>query len=55
MFFQDENRGSTSETKMYYIPIEQLGSETSFTPIKLPVRFFADPRENIEAALRPVP
>lgn len=54
LFFQDENRGSTSETKMYYILIEQLGSETPFTPIKLPVRFFSDPRENIEAALRPV-
>jgi len=52
-FFQDLSLGSDSETKMYYIPIDQLGSETTFTPFKLPVRFFPDPRENIEVALRP--
>jgi serine/threonine protein kinase len=54
VFFQDETRGFDSETKMYYISVEQLDSETTFTPIKLPVRFFPDPRENIEVALRPV-
>jgi len=53
IFFQDESLGSDSETQMYYIPIDQLGSETTFTPIKLPVRFFPNPRENIEVALRP--
>jgi len=52
IFFQDESLGANSETQMYYIPIEQLGSETAFTPIKLGVHFFL-PRENIEAALRP--
>jgi hypothetical protein len=54
LFFQDESLGANSETQMYYIPIDQLGSETAFTPIKLGVHFFL-PRENIEAALRPVP
>jgi len=53
VFFQDVSLGADSETKMYYIPIDQLGSETTFTPFKLPVRFFPDPRENIEVALRP--
>lgn len=53
IFFQDEGLGSDSETQMYYIPIDQLGSETTFTPIKLPVSFFPNPRENIEAALHP--
>jgi len=47
------NQGADSETQMYYIPVEQLGSETTFAPIKLPLRFFPDPRENIEVALRP--
>jgi hypothetical protein len=37
---------------MYYIPVDQLGNATTFTPIKLGVHFFL-PRENIEAALRP--
>jgi hypothetical protein len=55
VFFQDLSLGSDSETKMYYIPIDQLGSGTTFVPIKLPVRFFPDPREkNIEVALRPI-
>jgi len=53
LFFQDENRGADSETKMYYIPVDQLDSDITFTPIKLPVRFFPDPRANIEVALRP--
>jgi len=53
LFFQDVNQGADSETQMYYIPIDQLGTETTFTPIKLPLRFFPDPRENLEIALRP--
>ena len=53
VFFQDESLGSDSETKMYYISVDQLNSDTLFTPIKLPVRFFPNPRENIEVALHP--
>ena len=53
LFFQDENRGADSETQMYYILVDQLGTGTTLTPIKLPVRFFPNPRANIEAALRP--
>jgi serine/threonine protein kinase len=53
LFFQDVNRGSDSETQMYYIPVDQLGTKTTFTPIKLPLHFFPDPRENLEVALRP--
>ena len=52
VFFQDVNRGSDSETQMYYIPIDQIG-KTTFTPIKLPLLFFPNPRENLEVALRP--
>ena len=52
VFFQDENRGADSETQMYYLPVDQIGS-TTFTPVKLPLRFFPNPRENIEVALRP--
>jgi hypothetical protein len=55
LFFQDVNQGADSETQMYYIPIDQLGAETTFDPIKLPLHFFSDPRENLEVALRSVP
>jgi dipeptidyl aminopeptidase/acylaminoacyl peptidase len=53
IFFQDVNLGSNSETQMYYIPIDQLDTGTTFTPIKLKLHFFPDPRENLEVALRP--
>jgi len=55
LFFQDVKQGSDSETQMYYIPIDQFGSGTTFTPIKLPLHFFPNPRENLEVALHPVP
>jgi hypothetical protein len=53
LFFQNVNLGADSETQMYYIPVDQLGKGAVFTPIKLPLHFFPDPRENLEAALRP--
>jgi hypothetical protein len=53
--FQDVNRGADSETQLYYIPVDQIGSNTTFKPIKLPVRFFPNSRENIEIALHVVP
>ena len=52
LFFQDEGRGADSETQMYYIPLDQIGT-TTFTPVRLPLRFFPNPRENIEVALHP--
>jgi Tol biopolymer transport system component len=52
LFFQDESRGSDSETQLYYLALDQIGA--SATPIKLPVRFFPKPRENLQAALHPV-
>jgi len=50
-FFQDESFGSGGQTLMYYIPVDQIGTGTTFTPIKLPVRFFPNPRENFQVAL----
>jgi serine/threonine protein kinase len=52
-FFQDEASGSESQIQMYYIPVDRLGTGAAFTPIKLPVRFFPNPRENIQVALHP--
>ena len=49
----DERRGADSQTQLYYIPVDQIGSGTTFTAIKLPLRFFPDAREDIEVALRP--
>lgn len=53
LIFQDERRGADSETQLYYIPIDQIGSGTTFMPIRLPLRFFPDPRGKIEFAPRP--
>jgi hypothetical protein len=52
LVFQDVRRGAESETQLYYIPVEQIGTDAEFTPIKLPLRFFPDLRENIQLALR---
>jgi hypothetical protein len=52
--FQDLRLGDRSKMELYYIPLEQIGSAETFTPVKLPVRFFPDLRENIQLALRPV-
>lgn len=54
-FFQNEALGPSGETNMYYIPLDQLGTDAAFTPIRLPVNFFPNPRETIEAALHPAP
>ena len=51
--FQDVRRGADSVTQLYYIPIDQIDTETTFTPIRLPIQFFSDLREDVELALRP--
>jgi serine/threonine protein kinase len=53
LVFQDENLGAESVTQFYYIPIEEIGTGATFVPIKLPLQFFPDLRENIQLALRP--
>jgi Tol biopolymer transport system component len=52
LVFQDERRGADSESQLYYIPMDQIDSGATFTPIKLPLHFFPDLRENIQLALR---
>ena len=51
--FQDVRRGADSVTQLYYIPMDQLDTGETFTPIKLPIQFFPDQSEDIELALRP--
>lgn len=51
--FQDVRQGAESETMLYYLPIEQLNSEGTLKPIKLPPLFFPNAREEIMPALRP--
>jgi dipeptidyl aminopeptidase/acylaminoacyl peptidase len=53
LVFQDERLGANSETKLYYIPLDQIGTGTAFTPFRLPLYLFPDAREDIEVALRP--
>jgi len=51
--FQDINQGPEGVSKLYYIPIDQIGSE--ITPLRLPFGFFPNKTENILIALRPPP
>jgi len=51
--FQDVRRGADSETQLYYVPMGLLGKGEKITPVKLPLHFFPDLRENIQLALRP--
>lgn len=51
--FQDVRRGADSFTQLYYIPIEQIDSGTTFSPLRLSTQFFRNQSENIELALRP--
>ena len=53
LVFQDVRSGADSETQLYYIPVDQIDSGTTFIPIKLPLHFFRDLRENVLLALRP--
>jgi hypothetical protein len=50
--FQDIDKGADSRTELYYIPLTERGN---ITPIRLPLGFFTDLRENILFALRPAP
>ncbi len=51
--FQDVRAGAESETTLYYLPIDQIGTGKTFVPIRLPPLFFPDVREVIMPALRP--
>ena len=53
LVFQDVRRGAESQNQLYYIPVDQIGTGTGFTPVILPPLFFRDLRENIQLALRP--
>lgn len=52
--FQDVRQGAESETQIYYLPVEQIGSGVKFRPVKLPPLFFPNVREAIMPVLRPV-
>jgi hypothetical protein len=54
LVFQDVRLGAESVTQLYYLPLEEIGTGTAFTPIKLPLQFFPDLRERIQLALRPL-
>lgn len=47
-------RFDRSDIAMYYIPFADLQNGATFTPIRLPSRFFSTPREKPQPALRPV-
>lgn len=47
-------RFDRSDITLYYIPFAEVQSGGAFTPIELPGRFFANPREKPQPALRPI-
>lgn len=49
--FQDITAGSTSQTKIYYIPFGTLGTGAKYEPLPLPE--YTDPKEAPQAVLRP--
>jgi len=53
LVFQDVRRGDRSENTLYYIPIDQIGTGTEFSAMRLPPLFFRDLRETIQLAVRP--
>lgn len=53
--FQDLGLGANAQTELYYLPVGELGTGANFTPFPFEAGFFRDPREGIQAALRPAP
>jgi hypothetical protein len=53
--FQDLSLGSGSQTLVYYIPLEKIGSNETFEPIRMLASLFSDPRANPQFALHVVP
>jgi serine/threonine protein kinase len=50
--FQDLRLGEGSETQLYYLPLEELGSGKKPTLIRMPSIFFTNPRERVQPVLR---
>lgn len=53
--FQDLTLGSESKTLIYYVPVEKIGTNTTFDPIKIPPSLLADPRSSPQFALHLAP
>jgi serine/threonine protein kinase len=53
LVFQDLRLGDKSKNRLYYLPIDQLGTGTESIPFSLPGVFFEDLDENIQLALHP--
>lgn len=53
--FQDLSLGASSQTLVYYIPWDQVGTKTVFEPVKMPPTLFTNPREKPQFALHPIP
>ena len=51
--FQDQSLGPDAKTQLFYLPSGELDTGANLTPLPLPEGFFKDPREGIQAALRP--
>jgi serine/threonine protein kinase/Tol biopolymer transport system component len=51
--YQNINQGEKSETQLYYIPYDSVGTGVEYKPFSLPQQFFSNPREAPQPALRP--
>ena len=53
--FQDLTLGADSKTLVYYIPLDKVGKNETFAPLKMLPTLFSDPRESPQFALHPAP
>jgi Tol biopolymer transport system component len=51
--FQDQGLAQQAQTILYYVPAGELSTGANFIPIQMPDKFFKDPKEGTQAALRP--
>jgi serine/threonine protein kinase len=51
--FQDVGLGAEAPTILYYVPFGELNTGANFAPLPLPDGFFKNPKEGVQAALRP--
>jgi serine/threonine protein kinase len=51
--FQDEGLADAAQTLLYYVPFGEIAASAELTPIPLPERFFRNPKEAPQPALRP--
>ncbi|MEP6895261.1 MAG: hypothetical protein ABI986_06610, partial [Chloroflexota bacterium] len=53
LLFEYQDQAPDAQAVLYYVASGELGAGANFTPLPLPAGFFKNPKEGIQAALRP--